>query len=173
MGQELGERGMDMEGFSGIDGRTTIFDYWGVKSIQAWANKGKYDGALLSEEQRELRTFYQSLLTLARDNQAIQNGLMYDITYAQGEGFNKHEQFAFLRHKNEETLLIIANFHDREQKMHVRIPNDAFVYMGIDEKQKTIATDLLRGEQYPIQFIANEPIELTLPAWRGVVLKID
>ena len=173
MGQELGERGMDMEGFSGIDGRTTIFDYWGVKSIQAWANKGKYDGALLSEEQRELRTFYQSLLTLARDNQAIQNGLMYDITYAQGEGFNKHEQFAFLRHKNEETLLIIANFHDREQKMHVRIPNDAFVYLGIDEKQKTIATDLLRGEQYPIHLIANEPIELTLPAWRGVVLKID
>jgi glycosidase len=173
MGQELGERGMDMEGFSGIDGRTTIFDYWGVKSIQAWANKGKYDGALLSEEQRELHTFYQRLLTLARDNQAIQNGLMYDITYAQGEGFNKHEQFAFLRHKNEETLLIIANFHDREQKMHVRIPNDAFVYLGIDEKQKTIATDLLRGEQYPIQFIANEPIELTLPAWRGVVLKID
>lgn len=27
-GQELGERGMDAEGFSGLDGRTTIFDYW-------------------------------------------------------------------------------------------------------------------------------------------------
>ena len=27
-GQEFGERGMDKEGFSGVDGRTTIFDYW-------------------------------------------------------------------------------------------------------------------------------------------------
>ena len=25
-GQELGERGMDKEGYSGVDGRTTIFD---------------------------------------------------------------------------------------------------------------------------------------------------
>ena len=35
-GQELGERGMDMEGFSGIDGRSTIFDYWGLKKWSRW-----------------------------------------------------------------------------------------------------------------------------------------
>lgn len=29
-GQEWGERGMDSEGFSGHDGRTTIFDYWSL-----------------------------------------------------------------------------------------------------------------------------------------------
>lgn len=172
MGQELGERGMDMEGFSGIDGRTTIFDYWGVKSIQAWANKGQYDGANLSEEQRDLRLFYQRLLTIARDNKAIQKGLMYDITYAQGTGFNKHEQYAFIRHWEDETLLVIINFHDREQHMHVRIPNDAFVYLGINETKSTQATDLLRGEQWTIPFNTSEAIELTLPAWRGVILKI-
>lgn len=173
MGQELGERGMDMEGFSGIDGRTTIFDYWGVKSIQAWANKGKYDGANLSEEQRDLRLFYQRLLTIARDNKAVQNGLMYDITYAQGEGFNKHEQYAFIRHWEDETLLIIINFHDREQHMRVRIPNDAFVYLGIDEKTNAAATDLLRGEKWTIPCNTRDAIELTLPAWRGVILKIE
>lgn len=172
MGQELGERGMDMEGFSGIDGRTTIFDYWGVKSIQAWANKGQYDGANLSEEQRDLRLFYQRLLTTARDNKAIQKGLMYDITYAQGTGFNKHEQYAFLRHWEDETLLVIINFHDREQHMRVRIPNDAFVYLGINETKSTQAIDLLRGEQWTIPFNTSEAIELTLPAWRGVILKI-
>ena len=32
-GQEYGERGMDQEGFSGRDGRTTIFDYWTVPSL--------------------------------------------------------------------------------------------------------------------------------------------
>lgn len=173
MGQELGERGMDMEGFSGIDGRTTIFDYWGIKSIQAWANKGQYDGANLSEEQRDLRLFYQRLLTIARDNKAVQKGLMYDITYAQGEGFNKHEQYAFIRHWEDETLLVIINFHDREQHMRVRIPNDAFVYLGIDEIKSCQATDLLRGEQWTIPFNTSEAIELTLPAWRGVILKIQ
>ena len=94
-GQELGERGMDLEGFSGIDGRTTIFDYWGVKSIQAWANKGKFDGAKMTEAQRELRDFYQRLLTLTRSDKAIQRGEMYDITYAQSEGFNKQQHFFF------------------------------------------------------------------------------
>ncbi|MEE0951097.1 MAG: alpha-amylase family glycosyl hydrolase [Paludibacteraceae bacterium] len=173
MGQELGERGMDMEGFSGIDGRTTIFDYWGIKSIQAWANKGQYDGANLSEEQRDLRLFYQRLLTIARDNKAVQKGLMYDITYAQGEGFNKHEQYAFIRHWEDETLLIIINFHDREQHMRVRIPNDAFVYLGIDESKSSKATDLLRGEKWSIPFNTSDAIELTLPAWRGVILKIQ
>ncbi|MBQ9295669.1 MAG: alpha-amylase family protein [Paludibacteraceae bacterium] len=172
MGQELGERGMDMEGFSGIDGRTTIFDYWGVKSIQAWANKGKYDGGKLSPEQKELRGFYRQLLSLARQNRAIQKGAMYDITYAQGEGFNKHEQFAYIRHIGTETLLIVVNFHDRAQQMHVRIPNDAFVYLEMEERQRATATDLLRGGKQEISFVANEPIEVTLPAWRGVILKI-
>lgn len=171
-GQELGERGMDMEGFSGIDGRTTIFDYWGVKSLQAWANNGKYDGAGLDEAQRELRDFYKRLLTIARDHKAIQKGAIYDITYAQGEGFNKQQQFAFLRHTKGETLLIIVNFHDREQQMKVRIPNDAFVYLGLEEQPKAKATDQLRGKSKTIPFCPEGVVEFTLQAWQGVVLKV-
>ena len=171
-GQEVGERGMDMEGFSGIDGRTSIFDYWGVKSLQAWANKGKFDGAKLSADQRELRNFYQRLLTLARDDKAIQKGQMYDITYAQGEGFNKHEQFAFLRHVKGETLLVVVNFHDREQQIRVRVPNDAFVYLDLEGKAKATATDLLRGGKQNIAFVPDGTIELTLEAWKGVILRI-
>ena len=172
-GQELGERGMDMEGFSGIDGRTTIFDYWGVKSIQAWANKGKFDGAGMNDAQRELRTLYQSILTLARDNKAIQKGQMYDITYAQSEGFDKQQHYAFLRHVKGETLLVVVNFHDREQYINIRIPNDAFVYLGLDSKAGATATDLLRGGKYPIDFIPDSIFRIVLPAWKGVVLKIS
>ena len=36
-GQELGERGMDAEGFSGCDGRTTIFDYWSPETLRKLA----------------------------------------------------------------------------------------------------------------------------------------
>ena len=171
-GQELGERGMDMEGFSGINGRTTIFDYWGVKSLQAWANNGKYDGAGLDEAQRELREFYQKLLNIARDNKAIQKGQIYDITYAQSEGFNKQQQFAFLRHTKGETLLMVINFHDREQEMKVHLPNDAFVYLGLEEKAKATATDLLRGGKYAIDLRPDSVFEISLPAWTGVVLRI-
>ena len=171
-GQELGERGMDMEGFSGMDGRTTIFDYWGIKSLQAWTNKGKFDGGKLSDAQRELREFYQRLLTIARDDKAIQKGKMYDITYAQGEGFDKRQHYAFIRHTKGETLLVVVNFHDREQQIKVRIPNDAFVYLDMDEKPHTTATDLLRGEKLTMAFTADGVIELTLQAWKGVVLKI-
>ena len=171
-GQELGERGMDMEGFSGMDGRTSIFDYWGVKSLQAWANKGKFDGAKMNDVQHEIRDFYQRLLTLARDNKAIKNGQMYDITYAQGEGFDKQQHYAFLRHAKGETLLVVVNFHDREEEIKVRIPNDAFVYLGLEEKPNATGTDLLRGQKIPICFVPENECKLVLPAWKGVILKI-
>ena len=32
-GEDYGERGMDAEGFSGRDGRTTIFDYWSIDTL--------------------------------------------------------------------------------------------------------------------------------------------
>jgi len=35
MGEELGEAGDEKEGFSGADGKTTIFDFWGLSSLQA------------------------------------------------------------------------------------------------------------------------------------------
>lgn len=34
-GQEYGEQGVECEGYSGYDGRTTIFDYWSIPSLAA------------------------------------------------------------------------------------------------------------------------------------------
>ena len=97
---------------------------------------------------------------------------MYDITYAQGEGFNKHEQFAFIRHAKGETLLVVVNFHDREDVIRVRIPNDAFVYLGLEGKAKATATDLLTDTKQSITFVPDGIVELKLGAWKGVILKI-
>ena len=163
-GQELGERG--------IDGRSTIFDYWGLKSIQAWANKGKFDGAKMNEAQQELHEFYSRLLTIARDDKAVQKGKMYDITYAQGEGFDKQQHFAFLRHIKGETLLVVVNFHDREQQMRVQIPNDAFVYLNLEGKTNATGKDLLFGKTYNLDFVPDGVLDIVLPAWKGVILKI-
>lgn len=172
-GQELGEKGMDVEGFSGIDGRTTIFDYWGVKSIQAWANNGKWDGKGLDDEQQELRLFYQQLLTLTRNSKAITEGKMYDLEYAQTEGFNKHEHYAYLRHCEEETLLIAINFDDKHAEMQIRIPAEAFAYLHIQPCTEVQFTDLLSGQTFTRPFLPNTPITLSLEAWKGMILKID
>jgi glycosidase len=171
-GQELGEKGMDAEGFSGMDGRTTIFDYWGVKSLQAWANHGKFDGAGLDEEQKTLRGFYRQLLRVARSEKAITQGDMYDLTYAQGEGFNKHEQYTYIRKYKKQTILVILNFEDRQVDLQVRIPQDAFEYLQLETQSEAEAKDLLTGVAYTFPFNSHTPICLTLPAWKGVVLKI-
>lgn len=73
-GQEVGEPGKGTEGFQGDDGRTTIFDYWGVPEHQKWMNGGQFDGGQLSPDQRKLRNAYQTLLTTIRDNQEFAEG---------------------------------------------------------------------------------------------------
>ena len=173
-GQELGETGMDVEGFSGMDGRTTIFDYWGVRSLQAWANQGKFDGKGLSDEQKTLRQFYQRLLTIARDNKAVAEGKMYDLEYAQEGQFNKHEQFAYLRKQDEEVLLFVLNFDDRIVDVDVRIPKEAFAYLEQAEWKQAQAVDLLTDKKIKkLSFTSTDVIHLSLPAWQGVILRIE
>ena len=55
-GQEVGEPGAGSEGFQVDDGRTTIFDYWGMPEHQKWMNGGKFDGDSLSAEQKTTST---------------------------------------------------------------------------------------------------------------------
>jgi glycosidase len=177
-GQELGEQGMDVEGFSGMDGRTTIFDYWGVSSLQAWANNGKWDGAGLDAEQRELRDFYTRLLNIARKEKAVTDGRMFDLEYAQTEGFNKHEQYVYLRDyeaKNgkKETLLVVLNFDDHEVDIRVRIPEEAFAYMNIQQSIEVVLHDLLSGKEIAVPFCVGESIPVTLPAWKGAIFKVQ
>lgn len=187
-GQEVGEKGMQAEGFSGIDGRTTIFDYYGIPALQAWSNGGRWDGAGLDDEQKELREFYRRLLNIARSNKAVSEGKMFDLEYAQGNGFNRHRQYAFLRHYStstktrgksvqaeaDETLLIVLNFDDKQVDVHVRIPQEAFLYLGIDPFNSPVqCTDLLTDTVHAGMFCTDKPFVISLPAWKGAILKIN
>ncbi len=172
-GQELGETGMDCEGFSGMDGRSSIFDYWGIKSLQAWTNNGKFDGKLLNDEQKALRAFYQKLLTTARENIAIQQGKMFDLEYAQGEGFNRHEQYAYLRKQDNELLLIVLNFDDRKVDLKVNIPQAALDYLKQEPIKDGSAVDLLTDAKYKnFAFSVEEPVRISLEPWKGIILSI-
>jgi glycosidase len=118
-GQELGERGMDAEGFSGCDGRTTIFDYW---SIPSFRNP-------LSKKQEELRAYYQKILHLCRKNKAFQSGKFFDLMYVNPALSEK--QYAFLRSDGKECWLVAANFDEKDVNCEIFIPEQAWEYLGV------------------------------------------
>ena len=176
MGQELGELGMDMEGFSGVDGKTSIFDYWGVSSIQAWTNNGKFDGENLTDEQWEIRNFYQKLLHVSMQEKAITEGLMYDLEFANfgNPRFNSHEQYAYFRKYKNELLLIPVNFQDKPVDLEINIPSEAFQYLNLPEGEIYSSKNLLdEVEEFPIQRLSSKsPYRVFLPAWSGKILKL-
>lgn len=172
-GQEVGERGMDMEGYSGIDGRTSIFDYWGVKSLQSWANNGKADGSLLTTGQKELREWYVKLLNLTQTEPALREGLMFDLEYVQTDNFNKQKQYTFLRANKKDVILVVVNFDARAVNVNINIPKAAFTYLGMQEKLFAQLTDLLTGEELPSQsFSTNMPLQVKVAAWKAMIIKI-
>ena len=173
-GQEFGELGMDHEGFSGMDGRTTIFDYWSVPSIANWANDGKFDGKKLTPEQRELRDFYKKLLHVTLEQKAITQGLMYDLEYAQDPiHFNPHEHFVYVRKYQDEVLLFVLNFDDKCANMRVRIPQETFDFLNWTPKQHYNYIDLLQEEDKGTAlFSPDDDFHVTIPAWKGKIFKL-
>lgn len=172
-GQELGEPGMDNEGFSGCDGRTTIFDYWSVKTIRNWVNGGKFDNEKLSAEQIALRSQYATLLNLIKKEPVIRKGSFYDLMYANpsNQYFNSRTQYTFLRKYKNEVLLVVANFGPSVQKARINIPADAFHALGFEDNKPAMVTDLLTGQTGMGTLTEVWPYQLNLPAHGGRILK--
>lgn len=145
-GEEVGEKGMDAEGFSDRNGRTTIFDWWSLASVRR-LRKVISSGAYRSEdiaslvaagmerEEAEVFVRFAQAIRTASEDQAIVKGTTYDLCYANSasEGFDKDRHFAFLRDYEEHTLLIVCNFSSTEAEMQLSIPQHAFEWMEIPE----------------------------------------
>ncbi len=175
-GQELGEKGMENEGFSGIDGRTTIFDYWSVSTVRKWANNGKFDYSLLNDEQKHLRECYKKLLNTTLNEKAISNGVLFDLEYANFDNpkFNTHEQFAFFRKFEEDLLLIVTNFHDKHLDTEILIPHEAFSYLNIKNGSKFVSKNILNDtdEESEITLGTDMTFNCRIPAWSGKIFKL-
>ena len=120
---------MDCEGFSRIDGRSTIFDYWSVDAIR----KGFFERNELTAEQLQLENEYRSILNICNNEKAVSEGKTFDLMYANeaNEGFDSYKIFAFLRNDGNTTLLVVVNFSEAETHVSVNIPAHAFDYMGL------------------------------------------
>ncbi|WP_233507508.1 alpha-amylase family protein [Adhaeribacter pallidiroseus] len=164
-GQEVGEPGKGNEGFGGEDNRTTIFDYWGVPEHQKWMNNGRFDGGGLSENQQNLRAFYQKLLTTVASNRVIREGKFYELAHL--PEFS-HKQYAYLRFTDKQRVLVIANF-DRNQDLNTRIhlPQELLQTLQVSDKKSVIFKNLLTGGSFFITDIqAGIPVHvLPSDAW--------
>lgn len=162
-GQEYGERGMDHEGFSGCDGRTTIFDYWTVKSLY----KGYQHSVELTDDERNLNATYTKILNLALHEKAVGRGEFFDLMYVNQ---SLTRQYAFIRKYKNEVLIVIVNFSDEDVKVSVNIPEHAFEYLGIDKKKYSV-TELLNERKLELDFSEQQKITDTIGAYSGNVYK--
>lgn len=167
-GQEFGERGMDEEGFSGKDGRSTIFDYWRVEAVY----KGFFNRKMLSRDAAVLESTYQRLLTLCNEEMAVCCGATYDLMYANGYGsqLNPDRQFAFLRKYENELLLIVANFDEAVAEIRVKLPTHAFDFLEINECE-TEMTDLLSNETITTTLKKDGAVLMSIPPYSGRIYK--
>lgn len=164
-GQEFGERGMDIEGFSGEDGRTTIFDYWSLQTLI----DGYFEPRNQSDEARETKAFYQKILFLATTEKAVFAGEMFDLMYV-----NPHlaaRQFVFLRKKDDELLLVAANFSSEDTTLDIIIPPHAFEHLQMKEGLWK-AKELITGEATDLCLKSNQPVEVVLSPLASSVFKI-
>ncbi|GAB4023922.1 alpha-amylase family protein [Spirosoma koreense] len=175
-GQEVGVKAEGIEGFSGDDGRTTIFDYWGLPRWQGWLNGGQYDGGTLTDDQRNLRAFYHQLNHLVNGSDAIQNGYFYDLQYVndsgQSPGYDAHRLYSYLRYTDRQKLLIVCNFSNQfTYDTTVRIPDSAFAVMGLDASRPYRYTDIFLTDT-ELEAVGVAGVPLVLPPRSVRVLEI-
>ena len=178
-GEEAGERGMDCEGFSGLDGRTSIFDWWSVESVRKlrrMISDGSYRNACtwntaegdsgrngasegLTDDQAEVFRRYSRALRFAATDPAVRKVTVYDLCYCNvsSDGFDKNRHFAWLRDHEEETLLFVSNFSSREASIELMIPAHAFEWLGMPMSEE------LNPQKH---------IKVTVPPMDGVMIRL-
>ena len=158
-GEEVGERGMDNEGFSGRDGRTSIFDWWAPSSLTRLYKYIHGEKEALAPEEETMLDTYRKALKFAAEDNAVSKGTVYDLCYCNyaSDGFNPDRHFAFLRDFEDETLLIVCNFSKNDAEMRISIPEHAFNWMKMPESEG---------------FNHTTPISVHVPATNGVIIKL-
>ena len=169
-GEEVGEKGMEEEGYSGLDGRTTIFDWWSIASVRRLRkviDSGAYktmdvaeiSKAGLTEEEAAIFCRFAEATRFAAKDEAISQGTTYDLCYCNScsEGFDMNRHFVFLRDHLDHTVLVAANFSNREANMKIVIPEHAFEWMEIPVNE-----DLYPGKEISITIPPMDAKTITL-----------
>jgi glycosidase len=144
-GQEVGEPAAGVSGFSGNDGRTSIFDYTNVPELQKWFNHGRCDGQNLSENQLTLRKAYSRLFMLAQEYPVFSNGYLYDLMWVNEDAAHRDSIFAFLRYgrtDDDEVIMVLVSFVNSISEALIKIPEHAMKSTGLATNQRTIVKSI-------------------------------
>lgn len=179
-GQESGENAKGAPGFSGDDGRTSIFDYTVMPKHQNWMADGRFDGSDFTDEQKRLFNFYSELLNFRLNSSAINKGAFYDLMWVNPwySNFDPQYVYAFLRYHDEDRLLVVVNFNQNESRYcEVKISEDAVEYMRLrttDNGKQSTATDVFTGDkiEYEIETLGTLGIAMTLEPCGIKILKL-
>lgn len=172
-GQELGEAALDSEGYSGYDGRTTIFDYWSMSSVRARLNGGKCDGEL-PDDILHLRDTYARILKICNSEPSVREGRFFDLMYANYDnpGVDPHRNYVFIRATDDEMLIIGVNFGNETKEMAVNIPAHAFEYLGFPQGCAKVK-DLMRGGRAVKQELSShKQFKMTIEPHGATICKI-
>lgn len=173
-GQEYGERGMDAEGYSGVDGRTTIFDYWSLDTIRRWRNGGTYDGRALTKLEKQLCAAYTSILKIAVTDDVIAKGKFFDLTYANfgNDGYDTNRLYTFVRGLDSQFVIVCANFGNEACEVEVNMPQHFFDYFAVTGKT-VAATDLISRKSEQLTVSPAERLSLAVEAHGVRILKFE
>ena len=166
--QEYGEKGMDKEGFSGCDGRTTIFDYWSVDTM-CRADEGK-----LTDDEKALADIYSRIMNFARTDKTV-SGQSYDLMYANphSASFNPDRQYAFLRRSGRQLLVVVVNFDSLDRNIKLNIPDHAFEYLNLPDGKDIEGEDILTGASVAVRLSSQEPLSIIVPKNGAAILKFN
>lgn len=179
-GQESGEDADGTVGFSGDDGRTSIFDYAVMPKHQKWMAGGKFDGSEFTDDQRKLYDFYKKILNFRLTSDAINKGAFYDLMWVNPwySNFDPQYIYAFLRYFNNDRLLVVINFNQNESRYcEVKISDDAMGYLGLQlaaHSSQLTATDVFTKEkiEYNLSELSTRGIAMNLEPCGIKILKL-
>lgn len=170
-GQEVGEPGEGEEGFGPRDGRTTIYDYWGVPEHQKWMNLGAFDGGLLSDNQKKLRANYQRLLQTVRNEPAIREGAFADLTAHQLSLRTTRDRIvSFARYTDSERVIVIAGFNPSAESVRLQLPPELADRWKVKPGVPVDFVDLL-GDTTRFRYTRENGFTIALPAYGMKMLK--
>lgn len=166
--QEYGEKGMDKEGFSGKDGRTSIFDYWSLDTMC------RADEGTLTYDEKALADIYSKLMNFARTDKTV-SGQSYDLMYANphSASFNPDRQYAFLRRSGRQLLVVVVNFDSLDRNLKLNIPEHAFEYLNLPDGKDIEGEDILTGASVAVRLSSQEPLSITVPKNGAAILKFN
>lgn len=168
-GQEVGEAGLEVEGFGGGNGRTSLFDYGAMPELAKWVNGHAWDGGGLSEAQRELRAAYGRLLRLM-EHPVVRSGRCVPLNpvnlwnpefgRAEGEAASGHWLHAWARIAVEGVQVWVVNL-GREPRRSVRVRFSGEVELALRSRSShATVTELWRGSPVTVGTVTDEGVWL-------------